>query len=44
MLLFISPKDEVDIRKECIKNALEKCLFSYFFTVHQTEKIPYHNR
>ena len=40
MLLFISPKNEVDIRKECKKNTLEKCIFSDFFTVHQTEKIP----
>ena len=37
--LFISPKkNEVDIRKVC-KNALEKYIFSGFFTVHQTEKI-----
>ena len=39
MLLFISHKNEVDIRKEYVsKKALEKCILSDFFSVHQTEK------
>ena len=42
MLFLISPKNEVDIRKERVcKNALEKYIFSDFFTVHQTEKIQF---
>ena len=32
MLIFISPINEVDIRKECCKKALEKCIFHLFFS------------
>ena len=38
MLLFISPKKSRYSERVC-KNALEKCIFSYFFTAPQKEKI-----
>ena len=43
MLLFISPKNEVDIRKECVKMNKKNVFLVIFLTVHQTEKIPKKN-
>ena len=40
MLRFIFPKNEVDIRKECVK-CTKKYILVIFFTVHQTEMIPF---
>ena len=40
MLLFISPKNEVAIRKECKKTALEKCIFSDFCHSPSNGKYP----
>ena len=39
MLLFISPKNEVDIWKVC-KNALKKCIFTYFLHSQSNGKDP----
>ena len=42
MFLFISPKNEIDIRKECAEMHWKNVFLVIFFTVHQTEKIPKH--
>ena len=39
MLVFISLKKEVDIRKEYVKMTLNNVFFSYFLPEPQTEKI-----
>ena len=39
MLFFISPKNEVDIRKECVKMHKKNVMFSDFLTAPQTDKI-----
>ena len=41
MLLFIFPKNEVDILKSVKMHYKNLVLVIFFFTVHQKEKIPF---